>query len=54
MAVSEQLITGVDFAGLPTRDLEAAAAFYGEVLGLRRSVYIPDRTTRSSRPATSP
>jgi predicted enzyme related to lactoylglutathione lyase len=38
-----QLITGVDFAGMPTRDLEAAAAFYGDVLGLHRSVYIPDR-----------
>jgi predicted enzyme related to lactoylglutathione lyase len=43
MADAEQLISGVDFAGMPTRDLEAAAKFYGEVLGLRRSVYIPDR-----------
>jgi len=33
----------VDFVGIPTRDLEAAAAFYGETLGLRRSVYYPER-----------
>jgi predicted enzyme related to lactoylglutathione lyase len=33
----------VDFVGLPTSDLEKAAAFYGETLGLRRSVYLPDR-----------
>jgi predicted enzyme related to lactoylglutathione lyase len=38
-----QLITGVDFAVLPTHDVEQAAVFYGETLGLRRSVYIPER-----------
>ncbi len=43
MATTAQLITGVDFAAVPTRDLEAAARFYGETLGLRRSVYIPER-----------
>jgi predicted enzyme related to lactoylglutathione lyase len=37
------LVRGVDFVGLPTRDLAAAAAFYGETLGLPRSVYMPDR-----------
>jgi predicted enzyme related to lactoylglutathione lyase len=37
------LITGVDFVALPTHDLEAAVAFYGDVLRLRRSVYRPDR-----------
>ncbi len=37
------LITGVDFVALPTHDLEAAVAFYGDVLGLRRSVYMPER-----------
>jgi predicted enzyme related to lactoylglutathione lyase len=37
------LVTGVDFVSVPTRDLERAAAFYGETLGLRRSVYRPDR-----------
>src|SRR5690606_24656960 len=31
------LVTGVDFATLPTRDLDAAMRFYGDVLGLPRS-----------------
>jgi predicted enzyme related to lactoylglutathione lyase len=39
---SEQLITGVDFVAVPTRDLAAAAAFYGNTLGLHRSVYVPE------------
>jgi predicted enzyme related to lactoylglutathione lyase len=43
MATQAQLITGTDFVGMPTRDLEAAAAFYGDTLGLRRSVYLPER-----------
>ncbi len=43
MAVSELVIGDVDFVGMPTRDLEAAVAFYGERLGLRRSAYKPDR-----------
>jgi predicted enzyme related to lactoylglutathione lyase len=33
------LIGGTDFVSMPTRDLEAAMRFYGETLGLRRSVY---------------
>jgi predicted enzyme related to lactoylglutathione lyase len=37
------MITGVDFIGLPTRDLERAVAFYGETLALPRSAYRPDR-----------
>lgn len=37
------MITGTDFIGLPTRDLDAAVAFYGETLGLERSAYRPDR-----------
>jgi predicted enzyme related to lactoylglutathione lyase len=37
------MITGVDFVGLPTRELEAAVAFYGDTLGLHRSAYRPDR-----------
>jgi predicted enzyme related to lactoylglutathione lyase len=40
---TEQLIGGVDFVGMPTRDLEQAARFYGETLGLPRSVYMPER-----------
>ena len=43
MAATAGLITGVDFTGFPTRDLEAAAVFYGDTLGLHRSVWIPDR-----------
>jgi predicted enzyme related to lactoylglutathione lyase len=39
----EQLVTGVDFAPVPTHDIEKAAQFYGEVLGLRRSAYNPER-----------
>lgn len=40
---TEQLISGVDFVALPTHDLAASAEFYGEKLGLRRSVYMPER-----------
>ena len=40
---SEQLIGGVDFVALPTHDVVASAAFYGDVLGLQRSAYIPER-----------
>ncbi len=43
MAVDNQLITGVDFVPVPTRDLDAAVRFYEETLGLRRSRYRPDR-----------
>jgi predicted enzyme related to lactoylglutathione lyase len=39
----EQLVTGVDFLGIPTHDLEAAVEFYGDTLGLRRSRYVPER-----------
>ena len=38
-----QLVTGVDFVGMPTRDLESAVDFYGSTMGLPRSVYIPER-----------
>jgi predicted enzyme related to lactoylglutathione lyase len=38
-----QLITGVDFVALPTHDVERAAAFYGDTLGLHRSIYMPER-----------
>jgi predicted enzyme related to lactoylglutathione lyase len=41
--MSPELVKGVDFVGLPTRDLDTAVAFYGETLGLPRSVYIPER-----------
>ncbi|HLI32075.1 MAG TPA: VOC family protein [Solirubrobacteraceae bacterium] len=37
-------ITGTDFVSVPTADLERAVAFYGETLGLHRSVYLPERS----------
>jgi predicted enzyme related to lactoylglutathione lyase len=40
---TQQLIGGVDFIPVPTRDLAAAVEFYGNTLGLRRSVYRPER-----------
>lgn len=40
---TEQIISGVDFVGIPTHDLDEAVAFYGDTLGLRRSVYMPER-----------
>jgi predicted enzyme related to lactoylglutathione lyase len=43
VATQAATITATDFVGLPTRDLETAVAFYGETLGLQRSVYMPDR-----------
>jgi len=42
-ASTEQLIGGVDFVALPTHDVAASAAFYGDTLGLARSVYMPER-----------
>ncbi len=43
MSVADKLISGVDFVSVPTRDLDSAVAFYGETLGLPRSVYRPER-----------
>ena len=40
---TSEFVRGVDFVGVPTHDLVAAASFYGETLGLPRSVWIPDR-----------
>jgi predicted enzyme related to lactoylglutathione lyase len=37
------IVTGVDFVSVPTQDLERAVDFYGNKLGLRRSVYRPER-----------
>jgi predicted enzyme related to lactoylglutathione lyase len=37
------VVTGVDFVSVPTQDLERAVAFYGTTLGLRRSMYRPER-----------
>ena len=38
-----QLVTGVNFVGCPTKDLEAAVEFYGSTVGLPRSVYLKER-----------
>jgi predicted enzyme related to lactoylglutathione lyase len=42
-STTDQLITGVDFFALPTHDVRAAADFYRDTLGLRQSVYMPER-----------
>jgi catechol 2,3-dioxygenase-like lactoylglutathione lyase family enzyme len=34
------MITGVDFVAVPTRDLATAMSFYGETLGMPRSMHI--------------
>jgi predicted enzyme related to lactoylglutathione lyase len=43
MSTTELLVTGVDFVGVPTQNLEAAMEFYGSTVGLRRSVYLEER-----------
>jgi predicted enzyme related to lactoylglutathione lyase len=37
MTTSTSIVTGVDFVSVPTKDLDAAMDFYGNVLGLPRS-----------------
>jgi predicted enzyme related to lactoylglutathione lyase len=39
----KQLIAGVDFVAVSTHDLARAVEFYGETLGLERSVYLEER-----------
>jgi predicted enzyme related to lactoylglutathione lyase len=43
MTDATPLITGVDFAAISTRDLPKAVEFYGNTLGLLRSVYLEER-----------
>jgi len=38
-----EMVTRVDFVALPTKDLPKAVEFYGETLGLERSVYLEER-----------
>jgi predicted enzyme related to lactoylglutathione lyase len=38
-----EMVTRVDFVALPTKDLPRAVEFYGETLGLERSVYLEER-----------
>jgi predicted enzyme related to lactoylglutathione lyase len=44
MEATSHLVTGVDFVPLSTQKLDAAIEFYGGRLGLRRSVYVPERS----------
>jgi len=37
MSVETSIVTGVDFVCVPTRDINAAMDFYGDVLGLESS-----------------
>jgi predicted enzyme related to lactoylglutathione lyase len=43
MRTTSEIVRGVDFVGIPTHDVAAAARFYGETLGLPRSVYNEER-----------
>ena len=43
MADATQPITGVDFVAVSTHDLLRAVEFYGDTLGLPRSVYLEER-----------
>ena len=43
MTATDQLVTGVDFIGIPTHDLAAAVEFYGSTLGLPMSAHRPER-----------
>jgi predicted enzyme related to lactoylglutathione lyase len=40
---TSSLVTGVDFVAQLATDFDRAVAFYGDTLGLRRSVHVPDR-----------
>ncbi len=39
---TDGVVTGVDFVSIPTQDLERTVAFYGDTLGLPRSVHRPE------------
>jgi len=43
MAATDGMVKGVDFVALQTQDFGRAMTFYGETLGLLRSVHMPDR-----------
>ena len=40
---TSSLVTGVDFVAQLVKDFDRAVAFYGDTLGLHRSVHMPDR-----------
>jgi predicted enzyme related to lactoylglutathione lyase len=43
MTATNGMVKGVDFVAFQTKDFDRAMAFYGETLGLPRSVHVPDR-----------
>jgi predicted enzyme related to lactoylglutathione lyase len=43
MAAAHGMVKGVDFVAFQTKDFDGAMTFYGETLGLPRSVHVPDR-----------
>jgi predicted enzyme related to lactoylglutathione lyase len=43
MSTTSAIVRGVDFVGIPTHDVAAASRFFGETLGLPRSVYNEER-----------
>ena len=43
MAATDGMVKGVDFVAFQTKDFGRAMTFYGETLGLPRSVHMPDR-----------
>ena len=43
MSDATAMVTRVDFVAVPTHDLPKAVEFYGETLGLERSVYLEER-----------
>jgi predicted enzyme related to lactoylglutathione lyase len=46
----QQIVTEVDFAPVPTQNLDEAVRFYGEVLGMRRAVYNAERNYAEFEP----
>ena len=43
MAATDEMVKGVDFVAVQTKDFSRAMTFYGETLGLPRAVHMPDR-----------
>jgi predicted enzyme related to lactoylglutathione lyase len=43
MTTTSEIVSGVDFVTIPTKDLESAVAFYGTTLGLQRSAHSSER-----------
>ena len=43
MAATDEMVKGVDFVAFQTKDFGRAMTFYGDTLGLPRSVHMPDR-----------